>query len=164
MSSSDRRAFLALIAAAPLAACGFAPAYGPSGAATALRGRVALQEPRTRAGFELVRRLQERLGPATAPRWRLAYTITTDDTGVAITPENAVTRYNIRGTVDWTLTDTTTDTRVDGGRATSFTSWSATGPTVAGLAAQEDAEDRLMVILADQIVTRLIAGAGTRTP
>jgi LPS-assembly lipoprotein len=160
MSSSDRRAFLALIAALPLAACGFAPAYAPGGPATALRGRIALQEPRNRDAFELVRRLQERLGPATAPRWRLAYTITTDDVGVAITPENAVTRYNIQGKVDWTLTDTTTGTRVDGGRVSSFTSWSATGPTVAGLAAEEDAARRLMVILADQIVTRLIAGAG----
>lgn len=160
MSSSDRRTVLSLLAALPLAACGFAPAYGPTGPATALRGRVALQDPDTRAGFELVRRLQERLGTATAPRWQLAYTITTEEVGVAISPENAVTRYNIRGTVDWTLTETATATRVDGGRASSFTSWSATGPTVAGLAAQEDAERRLMVILADQIVTRLIGRAG----
>lgn len=160
MSSSDRRTFLALIAALPLAACGFAPAYAPGGPALALRGRVAVQDPDTRAAFDLSGRLQERLGSATAPRWRLAYSIATDEVGVAITPENAVTRYTLKGAVDWTLTDTTTATRVDGGRVTSFTAWSATGPTVAGLAAQEDAERRLMVILADQIVTRLIAGAG----
>jgi LPS-assembly lipoprotein len=158
MSSSDRRTFLALIAALPLAACGFAPAYAPGGAATALRGRVALQEPDTRAGFDLVGRLQERLGTASAPRWQLAYTISLSEEGVAITPEGAVTRFNVTGSVDWTLTDTASGARVDGGTVRSFTSWSATSTTLAGLAAQEDARRRLMVILADQIVTRLIAG------
>ena len=42
----------------------------------------------------------------------------------------------------------------------SFTSYSATGSTVAGLAAEEDAALRLMHILADQIVTRLLATSG----
>jgi LPS-assembly lipoprotein len=39
----------------------------------------------------------------------------------------------------------------------SFTAYSATGSTVAGLAAEEDAATRLMRILADQIVARLVA-------
>jgi LPS-assembly lipoprotein len=39
----------------------------------------------------------------------------------------------------------------------SFTAYSATGSTVAGLAAEEDAAYRLMRILADQIVAQLIA-------
>jgi LPS-assembly lipoprotein len=38
-----------------------------------------------------------------------------------------------------------------------FTSWSATGSTVAGIAAEEAAAARLMQILADDIITRLIA-------
>jgi LPS-assembly lipoprotein len=41
----------------------------------------------------------------------------------------------------------------------SFTSYSATGSTVAGLTAKEDAGRRLMVILADQIVARLMVAA-----
>ncbi|MGB8814952.1 MAG: LPS assembly lipoprotein LptE, partial [Paracoccaceae bacterium] len=79
--------------------------------------------------------------------------------GVAITPENAVLRYNLTGSVDWVLADTA-GKRITGGRVESFTSYSATGSTVAGLAAEEDAAFRLMRILADQIVTRLIATSG----
>jgi len=45
-----------------------------------------------------------------------------------------------------------------------FTSWSATGTTISGLAAQEDAARRLMVILGDQIITRLIAAAPKLNP
>ncbi len=80
--------------------------------------------------------------------------------GVGITPDNAITRYNLNGAIDWTLTDRTTATRVTGGRVESFTSWSATGSTVAGLTAEEDARLRLMRILADQIVARLLATSG----
>jgi LPS-assembly lipoprotein len=43
----------------------------------------------------------------------------------------------------------------------SFTAYSATGSTVAGLAAEEDAATRLMRILADQIVARLIAASAS---
>ena len=45
------------------------------------------------------------------------------------------------------------------GNVGGFTGYSATGSTVATTAARTDAQDRLMVILADQIVTRLIAAA-----
>ena len=77
--------------------------------------------------------------------------------GVGITTDNKITRYNLKGVVDYVLTDRATGTRVTGGRVQSFTAYSATGSTVAGLAAEEDAALRLMRILADQIVARLIA-------
>jgi LPS-assembly lipoprotein len=51
--------------------------------------------------------------------------------------------------------------RLTEGVAQSFTAWSATGTTVAGLSAEEDAAYRLMRILADQIVTRLVASVGS---
>lgn len=75
---------------------------------------------------------------------------------MGITPENAITRYNLLGRVDWTLFGPDGQ-RLTGGKVESFTSYSATGSTVAGLAAEEDAAFRLMRILADQIVTRLLA-------
>jgi LPS-assembly lipoprotein len=79
--------------------------------------------------------------------------------GVGVTADNLITRYNLKGVVDWTLSDTTSGQRITGGRVQSFTAFAATGSTVAGLAAEEDAGYRLMRILADQIVTRLIAEA-----
>ncbi|EEW26635.1 LPS assembly lipoprotein LptE [Rhodobacter ferrooxidans] len=155
---SDRRTFLGLIAAA-LAGCGFTPAYAPGGPAEHLQGAIRVAAPSDKNGFDLVERLEERLGRPEAARFQLAYTITTKPIGVAITPENAVLRYNLTGAVDWTLTDGA-GSRVAGGKVESFTSYSATGSTVAGLTAEEDAGYRLMRILADQIVMRLLATSG----
>jgi LPS-assembly lipoprotein len=92
-------------------------------------------------------------------RYDLAYTIVTETVGVGVTPDNRITRYNLKGAIDYTLSDTATGARITGGRVQSFTSYAATGSTVAGLAAEEDAGLRLMRILADQIVARLIAEA-----
>lgn len=159
MSLSDRRTLLALLAALPLAACGFVPAYGPGGPAAELQGAVRVDNPSDKNGFDLVERLEERIGRPDGPRYALSYTITTNPVGVGITGENAITRYNLTGSVAWGLTETGTGRRVTGGVVQNFTSYSATGSTVAGLAAEEDAAFRLMRILADQIVTALIASS-----
>jgi len=79
--------------------------------------------------------------------------------GVGVTTDNRITRYNLKGAIDYTLSDTGTGQRITGGRVQSFTSYAATGSTVAGLAAEEDAAYRLMRLLADQVIARLIAEA-----
>ena len=158
MSSSDRRSILLLPLA--LAACGFTPAYAPGAAGLALQNTILAAEPRDKPAFDLVERIEERLGPSDNPRFALAYTIQLKPVGVAISTANAITRYNLTGAVDWALNDVTTGARLTGGRAESFTSYSATGSTVAGLAAEEDAAQRLMRILADQIVSQLLATSG----
>ena len=76
MSLSDRRLFL--IGLAALAGCGFTPAYGPGGAGAALQGKVRIAEPSDRNGFDLVQRLEDRLGRSSAPRYLLDFTIATD--------------------------------------------------------------------------------------
>ena len=157
MSLFNRRAVLLMPLA--VAACGFAPAYGPGGAANGLTGTIRAADPTDKNAFDLVARLDQRLGRPNADRYDLTYSITTQAVGVGITPDNAITRYNLKGAVDWTLTDRGTGARLTGGKVECFTSYSATGSTVAGLAAEEDAALRLMHILADQIVTRLIASA-----
>lgn len=159
MSSFNRRNLLLMPLA--LAACGFTPAFGPGGPAKGLTGTIRVADPADKNGFDLVARLEERLGRPQAVRYDLAYTIKTDAVGVGITPDNAITRYNLTGTIDWSLTDRNSGARVTGGTVASFTSWSATGSTVAGLAAEEDAALRLMRLLADQIVTRLISSSVT---
>lgn len=150
-----------ILAPLALAACGFTPAYAPGGAATALLGAVWVQDPKDKNGFDLVERLEERLGRPKTIRYDLAYTITTEAVGVGITTANEITRYNLKGVVDYTLTDRATGARLTGGRVQSFTAYSATGSTVAGLAAEEDAAFRLMRILADQITARLIAASAS---
>jgi LPS-assembly lipoprotein len=159
MLSYNRRSLLLLPLA--LAACGFAPAYGPGGGAEGLQGRVRVADPGDKNAFDLVQRLEERLGRPGAAEYDLTYSISTESIGVGITPENAITRFHLTGKVDYSLIARASGQRVTGGRVENFTAYSATASTVAGLASEEDAGLRLMRILADQIVTRLLATAGS---
>ncbi len=151
-----RFALLGLLA---LAGCGFAPAYGTGGAATPLRGAVSVVAPETVAGFRLRTRLTDRLGAAQTPRYVLTIALTQDQTAAAITTEGDTTRINLRGFAEWALTDTSGATLAQGSSQT-FTSYSATGSTVATQAAATDAETRLAVSLADMILADLTATAG----
>lgn len=165
MSSSDRRSVLVLLAALPaLAACGFTPAYAPGGPALALRGAVRADEPSDRDGFDFVKRLEERLGRPETARYALGYTITTQEIGVGLQPDNTTTRYNLTGKAAWRLLDAGTGAELASGTVDSFTSYNTTGTTVSALTAEADAHARLMRILADQVVTRLIATAPGLTP
>ena len=161
MSSSDRRKLLTLLAALPLAACGFTPVYGPSGAGNALRDRLRIEPPDTRQGFVLVARLEDRLGRASAPTHVLTWDLETSQRDLAITGTNAITRVNLTGDLRFRVTEVATDTQVQAGTVSTFTAYSTTGSPVATAAARRDAEDRLMVALADQLVSRLLAGAST---
>lgn len=157
MSSSDRRTFLALLAVSPVAACGFEPAYAPAGPAAGLLGRVSVDAPEDRDAFELVARLEDRLGRTRTPEFRLSYRITTKAEQQAISPDNTINRYQILGTVAFALHDVGTEAVLTSGEVFSFTAYSAFGTSVATAASEADARRRLMRILADQIVTRLIA-------
>jgi len=150
-----------LLVPVALAACGFAPAYAPQGAATRLLGAILVQDPTDKNAFDLVERLEQRFGRPETELYDLTYTITTEAVGVGITVDNEITRYNLKGVVEYSLIERATGVLVSGGRVNSFTAYSATGSTVAGLAAEEDAATRLMHILADQITTRLIAAAAS---
>lgn len=157
MSWYNRRLFL--ISAVALAGCGFTPAFAPGGAATRLQGRVLVDEPDSRPGYLLTRRFEERLGRANPALYGLSYSIGLTDSAIAVSSTNVITRYNKIGKVTWALRDLQTDKVLISGKAESFTSYSASGTTVASQAAERDAEARLMVILTDQIITRLIADA-----
>lgn len=156
MSSSDRRSVVLALAALPLAGCGFRPAFAPGGPAADLFDHVAVDPPTDKNGFDLVERLEERLGRTRAPAFLLGYRIDTKVTPLAITSSNAITRYNIAGSVSYTLRDTA-DRMVAEGKVTNFTAYSASGTPVSTAAAEADAYKRLMTVLADAIVTRLIA-------
>ena len=162
MSWSRRSLILTLPAA--LAACGFAPAYGPTGVTEALVGTVRASDPTDKNSFDFVQHLEERLGRPTKPAYGLAYTITTAAIGTGITPDGAITRYNVTGGLDWTLTRLSDQTRMAGGHIDAFTSYSATGSTVAGQTAQSDAYLRLMRLLGDDLVLRLIAASTSFAP
>ncbi len=145
------------MAALPLAACGFTPAYGPAGPARGMTGQIGIADPSDRDSFDLVGRLQERLGRSRNPRWQLGYSISVSRVGLGITSSNAITRYNVVGIVTYRLTEVATGRTATKGKVKNFTSYSASGTVISTAASEQDAHERLMRILADQIVTDLIA-------
>jgi len=157
LSYKRRTLILSLLA---LGACGFQPAYGPTGPAANLQGSIEVDTPNTRDGFNLVRRLEERLGQPQATQFTLSYTLTIEEDGLGITPAQAITRYNVLGAIDYAVRETGSGTVVHSGQVDAFTSYSATGTTVSTQTAKRSAYARLMIILADQITNRLIATSG----
>ena len=167
MSSSDRRQILAALAAlALLPACGFRPVLAPgtdgAGGGGALRGRVALDAPGDALAFAFVERVEDRLGrPGPGADLRLSYVIETGTRPVGINPAGVATRVQIAGTVRFELIGPGSEIRAaDTLRA--FTAWSTTGDALATEVASEDARRRLMVMLADAMVTRLLAAEAAR--
>ena len=161
MSWFSRRA---LVLGLVLAGCGFQPAFGPGDTAGRLQDAIAVADPADKNGFDLVERLEQRLGRSRDPAFGLGYEITTRSSGVGITPDNAITRFTITGSVQFTLTRRADGAELSSGTVESFTSYSASGTTVSTLAAERDAQTRLMRLLADQIVARLVATSGSWPP
>lgn len=159
MSLSDRRQFLALLGLLPLAACGFTPVYGPGGSGNALQNRVAFAAPDTPLAFSFVARLEDRIGRADGAPYLLSYRIDISESALAVTDTDDINRINVAGTITYAVTDTATDVQVQAGEVSTFTAYASSGSPVATSAAQRDAQERLMTILADQIVSRLLAGA-----
>ena len=159
MWSPDRRAvLLGLLAVSGLAACGLSPVYGPGGGGGKLFGKVRPRDPGTPLDFVFNRRLAERLGPEDAAIYALDYRISAGVVAQAITPDEVTTRYSLNGTADFALTGPG-GAVITQGRVSSFTSYSTTGTTISTLAAEGDARERLALMLADQVVTRLLAAA-----
>jgi len=154
---SDRRGALAVLAggAAALGGCGFTPTAAPGRPGGALDGAVTVAPPDDRDSFDFVSRLENRLGRPDAPRFRLSYSLETSQRALGITPEQAVTRFSIVGRARYRLTEIASGREIDAGEVGSFTSYSGASSTLSTATARADARERLMVILADRIVTRL---------
>ena len=158
MSSPDRRAILGGLAAA-LGGCGFTPVYGPGGEARALRGAVLVEEPGDDFGFAFTRQVEERLGDPGAPRFDLAYDVETGQTGLGIDGSNEITRITIEGVLLWTLKPRGGDAVLLSGREVAFVGYAASGSTISTFQSERDAVRRLAIVLADAVVTRLLAEA-----
>ncbi|SFJ52441.1 LPS assembly lipoprotein LptE [Celeribacter neptunius] len=158
MSSFDRRKFLISSASlGALASCGFTPAYAPGGRAAALRGRVEIDVPSDRESYTLVNRLTDTFGTPSDPLYRLSYKVATAQNQIGITRDQEITRYHITGQVSYTLLDLASGQALMSDKTSGFTGYSATGTAIDSLTASRDAYARLMVILADQMVSQIIA-------
>jgi LPS-assembly lipoprotein len=160
MSLSDRRSLLmGLGAILALSGCGFAPAYAPGNGGAVLRNAVQADAPSTTTGFDFVAAFEGRLGRPTAARYALGYEISTHEVGAVEVEDLGDTRFQLYGTVVFSVSNLATGAALFAGQLNSFTTYSATSTQLATRAAQQDAERRLMKILADQVATRLIVTA-----
>lgn len=156
MSSFDRRSLL-IVSAAALAGCGLRPVYGPGSDALALRGGVAVSTPDSREAFRVKARIEDRLGqPDHQAAFVLDIALDLTEVPVGVSTGQDITRYTLRGTARYALTNAGSSEMIDQGQVSSFTGYSATGTSVATLAAERDARDRLSVVLADLIISRLM--------
>lgn len=161
MWCSDRRGFLAGFGALALtSACGFSPVYREGGTGQALRGAIRADDPVSRSDFQFLTAFEELLGDPAQPRYALAYTITTRDEGAGNLQGFGATRVQIFGTLDFTVTDLATGAERAAGQVTGNTAHSTTGTQLSTLTAAEDAELRLMRMLAERLVTRLYTEPG----
>lgn len=157
MSSCNRRLFV--FAPFALAACGFTPVNAPGGTGAALQGAVSIIEPANRNAFLLTQHIESRLGRATTARYALSLNVSAIPVGLGIDPEGNTNRFNLLGGAGYVLIDSTTGLPVTSGTVNSFTGYSTTDSTVATLAAERDARERLMIILGDQIIARLLSAS-----
>ena len=109
--------------------------------------------------FELVARLEDRLGRPRSAVYALSYRISTEAEGIAISETNDTTRIRLNGRADYTLREAGTGQQLLAGEVSSFAAYSTTGSTLATDSAARDAETRLMVLLADLMADALISGA-----
>ena len=151
------RNLLILATSLALCACGFTPVYGTGGTGTALQGRIEVNEPNTRDGFLLTQRLEERLGRTETPEYTLTVSVRSGTEDLAVDSEGTISRFNLIGVADYTLVDQNSGRVLTSGTVNNFTGYSASGTTVSQLSAERDAQERLMVLLADQITIRLLS-------
>ncbi len=156
MSSFNRR-IACLMLAALVAGCGFSPVYAPGGAGNALQGAVQARDPSSRTEFLYLDALESRLGQATAPAYTLEYSIATSSDALGVTVNDVTTRYQLIGSARITLKRIDTDEVILTDTVKGFTGYSATGTALSLESAGVDASARLMTILADRTVTRLLA-------
>ncbi len=155
MSLYSRRAILCLPLA--LSACGFQPVYGTGGTGNALQNNVEVVELDTVEGYLLTRRLEERLGRASVSKYRLETSVDVTREKLDVNTESNINRFNFIGVAKYTLVEQSTGRTVVSGKVDNFAGASQSGTTVASLAAERDARQRLMVLLADQITVRLLS-------
>ncbi|TMV04890.1 hypothetical protein FGK63_17580 [Ruegeria sediminis] len=155
MSSFDRRSLLMIPLA--LAACGFEPVYAPGGTASGLDGKVRVSAPNSVESYLLVQNLEQRLGrhAGSGDEYKLNVNVSTVTQPLAVSTANEINRYNILGRVNFSLQSSATGAVLASGEVDNFVSYSAAGSTVDTLADERDAKDRLMVLLADQVLARL---------
>jgi LPS-assembly lipoprotein len=159
---------LALLTAAPLAACGFTPLYAEPGVAPALSS-VQVIPPKGRMGFLMQEQLDDALARrrGETPRYRLTMTADEIRTPRGLRVNNTATEYELSLTVIYTLVETATGKTVRTGVAPVIVTYESSDAPYAGLSAQTDAQERAATQAATLVrldLSRYFASVETATP
>lgn len=159
MSLSDRRKFLIVLAALPLAGCGFTPMLKGGTAARGLQGALHFNLIDSRMGYLLLGDLETRFGPSSSPRYDVVIDLKTQETKIVLTAATGVSRITLDGIAKISVTPVGADAPAWTGHVHEQVGYSRTAETAASGASQRDAEDRLVRGLAEKIANELAANA-----
>ncbi|NUH63720.1 hypothetical protein HTT03_09755 [Sulfitobacter sp. S0837] len=136
----------ALLAGLP--ACGFTPVYGTNSETGAILSDIEVAAPNTREEYFLVRDLEEQLGRNLSAKHILNYDIELSEQGLELA---GASRSHVLGRVSYQLISKSTGQTIASGAVESFTSFLTRDNL--SVAAQRDASERLIKILADKLTT-----------
>lgn len=155
MSLSNRRKFLFAAAVLCVGACNFTPVYGPGAAGSQLEGQIFITEPSTKNEYFVTRQLETRLGRSDPAPMSLSFSVSNGSSSLGRTATGSTTRLHRIGRLNYALKNTDTGAPIASGKVENFTGYSATGNTAATLAAERAASERLMILLANQLIDQL---------
>lgn len=147
----NRRKFIILFSA--VAGCSFRPVFKPNHSPEYLKGKIEFPNPINREAYKLVSRLEENFGAQDRVLFKLTFSTSVDKKGFGSLGN--ISRYNLRGTASFVLTEISTGKVILDGQVNTFTSYSASAQTLATETAERSARDRLMKALADQMTTSI---------
>jgi len=141
-----------IVAAVALSGCGFTPMYAQNGAGGSL-SRIAVAGPDSRLGFELREQVEDALGwnrGVQPPLYRLALEVEQERRPLGRRIDDTAVRYQLTVSTQWTLTPVS-GAPATSGVETAIVTYAAADQPYAGVAAQQDGENRA----AAELVRRL---------
>ena len=139
-----------------VASCGFTPVYAPGSQTAQMLSEIAVAAPTNQSSYLFAREMEERLGRPTNPASTLKYRITIKGEGV----ESDTERRRFVGVVSYELIATDTEAVLASGAVDSFAGYSVSNGLF--VSAQQDARERLITIMADQLTRELMAKLAVR--
>ena len=148
-----KRVLAGVLLAAPLAGCGFTPMYATPAVSPALASVEAVLPGASRTGFLLKEQLNHELArdvdePA---HYRLTLTLSEFRVPRGVRVNNVANRYELNVTASYSLSDAATAKVLYAGQSSTVVSYDSADPPYAGVAANQDGEERAANQVAIQI-------------
>lgn len=142
MSPRRLLAVATVTAGLALAGCGFTPLYAPGGVNAGL-SHIEVDAPDGRTAYLLRERLDDALLPeqGARPLYRLGFTVTERRDPRGLGPD-AASRYELTIVVAYTLSEIATGAELHKGEETVLISYDAVDAPYAGIAAQQNSQER----------------------